>query len=499
VRGLQVPRICHHPEYVSSAGREAIEIASLARLNLDPWQQFTLTHALGERADGKWAAFEVGLCVSRQNGKGSCLEARELAGLFSFGERLIVHSAHEQATSSEHFRRLLTLIEEVPEFDRRVLKVVKGKGSEAIELRDGYRVLFKTRTGGGGRGLTGDLVVLDEAMILPIAVTGALVPTMAARSVLGNPQLWYAGSSVDALTMEHGVVFAGVRARGMAGAEGVAWFEWSAGVREWLEARGLPFDEGRPELDQVTGDMLADRTLWAQANPGMGIRISVEHVAREHGGALRPRQFATERDGIGLWPDISDDADRVIAKHVWERCADADSAIEGRPTFAVDVAPSRSSGSIAVAGTRADGLSHIEVVEHRPGTGWIPERCQQLQRVHHGKTVVDPRGPAGSLVPDLRKLGVRLVEKVDTGDYADACGDLFDAVTSLTVRYPAPQPELDAALAAARKAPLGDRWKWSRQGSGGADISPLVAATLALWGHSRRKSRARVINPYDYV
>lgn len=62
---------------------------------LDEWQRFALDCMLGERADGKWAAFETALIVPRQNGKGSVLEARELAGLFLFGEQLILHSAHE--------------------------------------------------------------------------------------------------------------------------------------------------------------------------------------------------------------------------------------------------------------------------------------------------------------------------------------------------------------------------------------------------------------------
>ena len=61
----------------------------------------------GERADGKWAAFETALIVPRQNGKGSILEARELAGLFLFGEQLILHSAHEFKTAQEAFRRVL--------------------------------------------------------------------------------------------------------------------------------------------------------------------------------------------------------------------------------------------------------------------------------------------------------------------------------------------------------------------------------------------------------
>src|SRR4051812_18108386 len=252
--GDQNPRILWYPEYVSSAGEEAVELAAMAGLELDPWEQLVLAHSLGERPDGKWAAFEVGLVVPRQNGKGTILEARELAGLFLLGEKLLIHSAHEQATSSEHFRRLLTLIEGVPEFERRVMKAPKGKGAEAIELRGGQRIFFKTRTGGGGRGLTGDLVVLDEAMILPETVTGALVPTMAARSVHGNPQLWYAGSAVDQTIHEHGIVFARMRERGVAQAPRVAWFEWSA-------------DGDHPE--DVPVEVREDPATWAQANPGM--------------------------------------------------------------------------------------------------------------------------------------------------------------------------------------------------------------------------------------
>jgi hypothetical protein len=110
-----------------------------------------------------------------------------------------------------------SLIESVPEFDQKVLRAPKGKGMEAIELKDGSRILFKTRTGGGGRGLTGDLVVLDEAMIITLATTAALVPTMAARSMTGNPQIWYTGSAVDQQKHEHGVVLARVRERGVEG------------------------------------------------------------------------------------------------------------------------------------------------------------------------------------------------------------------------------------------------------------------------------------------
>jgi hypothetical protein len=462
--GAQEPRVCWVPPSVSSAGQEAVELAALAGLHLDAWEVLVLVGGLGERADGKWAAFEVGIDAPRQNGKGSILETRELAGLFLFGEQLIIHSAHEQATSSEHFRRLLNLIEGVPEFDRRVMKAPRGKGAEAIELRGGQRIFFKTRTGGGGRGLTGDLVVLDEAMILPEATTAALVPTMAARSMHGNPQLWYAGSAVDQQKHEHGVVFTRVRERGIAHADRVAWFEWSA--------------EGA-NPDQVPDEVRCDPEVWAQANPGMGIRISQEHIANECGGALGPREFAVERLGVGDWPQL-DGTGGGLDFEAWIGLTDPDSAPVDPVCFAFDVTPERSAAAIGVAGFRADRLSHVEIVDHRPGTGWLEARLLELVGKHAAVGVkCDARGPAASLITELQQAGVP-VETVNASEHAQGCGLIFDAVEQRTLRHLG-SAELAAAVRGAKKRALGDAWAWSRKSSS-VDISPLVACTLALWG-----------------
>jgi hypothetical protein len=438
-----------------------------------------LTQALGERDDGRWSAFEVGIVVPRQNGKGSILEARELAGLFLFGEKLLIHSAHEQATSSEHFRRLLNLIEGVPEFDRRVLKAPKGKGAEAIELRGGQRIFFKTRTGGGGRGLTGDLVVLDEAMILRSPRPRRLVPTMAARSIHGNPQLWYAGSAVDQEKHEHGVVLA--RVRGLTGASRVAYLEWSAG-------------SGDPEADDpadVPAEVMDDPSSWAQANPGMGIRISEEHISNERNGALGPREFAVERLGIGDWPATDGSGDQAINFEVWKTLADPDSQIVGRPCFAFDTKPDRSYSAIGVAGRRDDGLWHVEVVDHRPGTEWVAARVAELTRKHDaGRPVCDDKGPAGSLIQDLQDAGVT-VQTVTAGEHAQGCGMIFDAIEQRGLRHLG-TPEMASAVRGVAKRPLGDAWAWSRKTSA-ADISPLVACTLALWGASGRTSREPMV------
>jgi hypothetical protein len=484
--GAQEPRLAAWPaEAASSAGQEAIELSAVAGLDLDPWQQLVLRQALGERADGRWAAFQVGLVVPRQNGKGSVLEARELAGLFLFGERLIIHSAHEQTTATEHFHRLLNLIEGVPEFSSRMLRPSRGKGAEEIRLRDGGRIKFKTRTGGGGRGLTGDLVVLDEAMILPVATTAALVPVMAARSLDGNPQLWYAGSAVDRLNHEHGVVLARLRQNALAGTPRIAYAEWSA--------------EG-DDPSAVPTALLADREVWARSNPGLGIRISAGHVADEM-SALGAREFAVERLGIGDWPDPDVDSDQVIDLDDWKACVDTQSEPVGPVCFAFDVRPDRSASAIAVAGSRQDGQPHIEItqdaqreVDHRPGTGWLVDRIVGLADKHdHVAVICDGASPAASFVDALRAHDIT-VETFTMSEYGQACGSFVDAVEQHRLRH-LDTPELNAAVRAASKRSLGDAFAWSRKGSRG-DISPLVACTLALRGLETHHSPAPFVEVF---
>jgi hypothetical protein len=444
-------------------------------LYLDEWQQLVLRHSLGERGDGKWAAFECGLVVARQNGKNALLEARELAGLFLLGETLIIHSAHEAATAAEAFRRLLDRIESTPALARRVARVSRGKGVETIELRTGERIWFRTRTKGGGRGFTADCVIFDEAMILAEAVIGALVPTMSARSssTRTGPQIWYTGSAVDQEKHEHGIVLSRVRDRGIKGDGSLAYFEWSAE------------DDADP----------ADPEARAQANPGLGIRISWEHTELER-ASMPAREFAVERMGTGDWYDLSADAGRVIPAAAWAELADPGSRIDGSATFALDVDPGQAWATLAAAGERSDGLFHVGVVEHHRNIEWVVQQCKEyLERFPSSRLVVDPRADLGLLLTDLEEAGIQPV-RTSASDVKDACGGFFQAVVEKRLRYMPPQPELDSAVDGARTKPLLDAWKWDRRSP--ALITPLIAVTLALWG-ARTQGVPTVWNLADFV
>ena len=447
------PRIATWPKARSSAGTEAVELAASAGLVLDDWQALVLEHSLAERKDGKWASFEVGLIVPRQNGKGSILEARELAGLFLFGESLILHSAHEFKTAQEAFRRVLALVESTDDLRKRVSRVRTSHGEEGIELTTGQRLRFVARSTGSGRGFSGSLVILDEAYRLPQEALGALMPTLSAQP---NPQLWYASSAghVDS------DVLRSLRDRGAAKEPDLCYFEWSA------EPSAAPDDPA----------------AWRQANPALGIRISEEHVAREH-AAMPAEEFARER--LGIWSDPGL-ADTAITSVEWDKCVDQSSTVLDPVSIGVDVGPEGAT-SIAIAGARSDGLLHVEVIDHKPGTSWAVERIQALvRRWSPSAVVLDAGAPAGALLPDLERVGVQ-VRKVAGREMAQAAVALTAHIDQQTLRH-LQQPDLDTAVAAARRRVVGDLWAFGRRGSF-ADISPLCAVALAAWGHAQTAGR----------
>lgn len=465
--GQQRPRICTVPEQQGDTELydRAIDMLGGCGLELDEWQRFWLRHSLDQRPDGKWSAQEVGGNVGRQNGKGSELVARQIVGLFLVPtDRLIIHSAHQFDTSLEHFRRLLETIEDNPALHKQIKPrgISWSHGSEGIELRDGSRIRFRTRGkgGAGGRGFTGDLMVLDEAMILPEAAFGNLLPTLSARP---NPQIWYTGTAVDQEIHADGVVFARVRERGVSGSDDrLLYLEWS------VEA---------DDPDSVPEEVLDDPQAWAVANPALGIRISPEFVQMER-RALASRTFAVERLGVGDWPPTGPSS--VLDMAAWAALTDGQSEPNDPLVFSIDVSPDRAWGSIAVAGLRDDGHTHLDVGERHKGTDWIVKRAGELAEKHPTAAWwLDERGPAGSLVPGLKLKGIE-PNVVTAQDMAQACGMFEDAVTAQTIRHMG-QPLLASAIRGAAKRALGDAFAWSRRGSG-VDISPLVAVTLAHFG-----------------
>jgi hypothetical protein len=478
--GAQRPRIRLVPPAASSASaREAIDLAASVEIDLDPWQCYALEDALGERPDGQWAAFEVGVVVGRQNGKGKIIEARELAGLLLFGERLILHSAHEVKTATEAFIRIKDLFTNYDELRREVRRINNTHGEEGIELKTGARLRFLARSRVAGRGFSGDCVFLDEAFHLADSSMAALFPTLAARP---NPQIWYLSSAVNQQHHNYGHVLARLRRRGMSDASRrLTYLDWS-------------YDLEREDWEQLRPRERAavrrDPAVWAATNPGYGYRITGEYIESEL-GALSDEDFDVERLGIGDWPTDETESWSVIPEAAWTRIVDPRSAALDPVAMSLDTTPDRSWTSIAVAGRRPDGLVHLEVIEHRTGTDWAAGRASELAEKHRPCAfVVDEGGPAASLIPAMERMRVE-VTRVSGREVAAGCDHLYDLVTQGRARH-RDQPELLAALAGARKRVIGDdkQWAWARRGIQ-VVISPVVAVTQAAYGFEMYGDKAQ--------
>jgi phage terminase large subunit-like protein len=444
---------------------EALDVASIAGLDLDEWQAETLVASMALASDGsaRWAAREVGVVVGRQNGKGSILEVRQLAGLFVLGEKLQVHSAHEFKTCYEHFRRIKDLIQGCDLLAAEVAIIRTGAGDQAIELKSGARIRFVARSRSSGRGFTADTVYLDEAFKLDDSTMGALLPTLSARP---NSQVWYTSSAPHA----DSPVLHRIRRRALEGDDPrLLYLEWGN------------------DPDVAADDVEA----WARANPAMGIRIDVEDIAAEL-RSMSAAEFARERLGIPE-PEPSTDLDLPIDPELWAGLVDAESLPVSEVRLALDSPPDLSAPVFAVAGIRDDGLRHVSVRERiNPGAGPVREQIvEAARRLCDEHSAVDVYGqmlPARLVIPtgsparawkaELVAAGVEL-DELSAGEFAEGCGALRSLVADGVLRHRG-QMDMNRAIAGLATRTAGDGVDvWSRRNSE-VNVSPIVAATCAL-------------------
>lgn len=468
-RGSQLPRIELYPPYFTTAADDAIDLAAVAGLQLDPWQEYVLRGSLGEREDGRWTSFRNCLVVPRQNGKNALLEARELAGLFLFGEKVIVHTAHEYKTANESMMALMARLKSTPELlelvegmevgddadDQRRIPGMRTGNKPGITLKNGNRLTYAARSKGSGRGFTGDLVVLDEAYALSLDEMAALLPTMAARSKVGNPQVWFTSSA----GMPESTQLAALRRQAIdQTAQRLAYFEWSV-------------DESAASDDV---------DAWYEANPGLGIRISEEYVQDEFDTLAREtgsdEQFRRER--LGIWSSTGKDA--VFTPEQWGDAA-VDDSIVGARVFLLDVANDSSWASVAWCGENAAGEVQSELVKHERSTHWIVPFFVALFAANPKsprRVYCAPGGQAALRADALERAGIELVV-LSRADYAAAVAEYVEGTTDSPpniVHRAEGQLPLDIAVGGAAWT-NGEARVWETR-KATSIICPLVAVSI---------------------
>lgn len=468
--GQQHPRILSRPPFATEeSGVEAIELAASVGLHLDPWQQLAVKVALAEGPDQRWAAREVAILASRQQGKNVVLEAIELYALFVAGDHLTLASSHHFKTTVEAFRRFKSWIDGSDDLRRRVKSMATSTGNEGVELINGARIRFIARSRSSGRGWSPTRVILDEAQQLPILAVEAVLPSLSAQP---NPQMILTGTKPT--EHDESEYWEGLRDRGRRGGDKrLAWLEWTP--------------EGSGEVETAEAINLDDPEVWAQANPGLGYRLQIETIQAERASLIQhPQSFAGQR--LSIWPSGTAVA-AVIKDGAWN-ARKADPPTEGIRSYGIKYSVDGSRVALAGARKWIDGNDQVhvfvEVIDEGPtslGNGplvqWLVDRWRKAASI-----VIDGRSGSQALYDALRaqKVPEALLVKMTAENATAAAAALVSAVVGGTVEHSG-QEGLNASVRGAGRRAIGNLGGW---GFGpiaiDADVTPLDAVAAAHYG-----------------
>jgi phage terminase large subunit-like protein len=447
---LCAPRWSTPRDYAyESDGERLAKVARLMGFELFAWQRLVADVGLERKGDG-YRYRTVGCAVGRQSGKSKLIETRIAYELLQ-PQRHVAYTAQDRNMAKLKWEEHIHSLESSPALAKYIRKVSRNNGSERLYMKNGSMYSIVTPNDKGARGMSLNLMVIDEALTHPLSLVAALQPTLATRK---NGQLWIlsnAGIPGESELLQH------YRNIGHTGVQDdnnpLAWFEWA------------------PAEDKFD---YMDEAVWRQAIPSLGESHGVLlEAVREAALTNSPDIFMKE--WLNVW--ISSEAAQVVATELWDSLARTDIVVGNRMVLGVDISRERDRASIGVS-SLVSGMTPVEVVEARDGVGWLVPRLIEIAKKWKAPVVIDAGSPAGSIIGQLENAGVKVIA-IGLRDYARACGSFYDAVQERTICH-LDDPNLRDAIIGSSKRPLGDSWAWNRQST--TNITPLVAVTLARYG-----------------
>ena len=490
LKGSTEPRIFTPPlrelTEDTSLGFAVIYFAeNVLEVTLLPWQKWLFIHALEIEGDleGEWQfRFRTVLVlVARQQGKTMMSEILALFFLYGLGVSLIIGTSTNLDAAEEVWDGVVDIAESNDELAAEIEDVKRSSGRKTITLsgRRRYRITAANRK--GARGKSGDLVLLDELREhQDFSAWSAVTKTTMARP---NALVWCMSNAGDGTS----VVLRNIRTKAHA----------RIGDPDGI-AKGYGTDA--EELEDFNDDTLGifewsahpdarvtDRKEWALANPSLGYGFVTERSLASACATDPEAEFKTEC--LCQW--VTATVTPPFPVGAWEAGIDRESFIapDSPLWFGVDVSEDRSKSSIAVCGLRPDRQYHVELLERRPGVGWLQSWFAERTMKYRGMRVaLQSKGAPVSAIAEILEAveGVEIIPCYGA-NVAGWAGRLWDSVaacddkesTSTPVKH-VPQPALDLAANIAATRPLGDgAWGWDRKKSL-EDISPLVAVTMAF-------------------
>lgn len=309
-------------------------------IELMPWQEVAGTYLTATASDGGYSFREVCIAVARQNGKTELMRPLIIDALKQ-GKR-ILHIAQTRELPRLMFGTIAESLDADLFLKRRgkggrtqTIWPRFGAGSEEIILANGGRYKIAAASQGGARGLTNDMVIIDELREMESdGVIAAAMPTLATTA---GQMVYLSNAGTD-----KSVVLNQVRMR--AGEDSsLAYLEWSAAPERTIDDRA-GWHEANPALGYILSEEVLAATLRSDTLSGMRSRFETEHLCR---------WVATMRE-------------RLVDEFAWLAC-EGETEAPKRPYMAVAMDPSGTRASAAVAWQQSDGTVGLQVLHDAVG------------------------------------------------------------------------------------------------------------------------------------
>ena len=466
--GNQSPTFTNVQNVINTKGEEAIKLYRESGQTLFDWQCDQIKGIMSVNRDGLWEFVKYGISVSRRNGKGEVLAARELYGLIISKEK-ICHTAHRTSTSHDAFIRLYTLLKKLgyeehsrkkKEMPERSFFASKQYGLEHIEVSDGGTIDFRTRSSNGGLGEGFDLLIIDEAQEYTSKQESALSYTVSASK---NPQTIMVGtpptaiSAGDVFTKLHGSVHEGKALE-------TGWAEWS--------------------ISQQAKDP-ANPDLWYKFNPSLGLLLTERNIRAE----LTDNELDFNIQRLGLWVLYSQQS--VITKAEWLalKC-DGTPQLENERYWGVKYGHDGLNVALSVASKTKDGKIFVESIDCIPARGGDAWLLEYFRNPHTAGVVADGGGKTllSEEVAEIKKPKIEVVfPKVSDLVAASA---LFErAIDNGTITH-AGQDNLTAVVSNCDHRAIGGGFGYQSL-TPDLDIALMDSAVLAFWKCATAKPKRR--------
>lgn len=433
----------------ATLGHEAAEfMEDILGMTLLPWQRWWLLHALEVRPGGGFRFRTVVTLVGRQNGKTTLLKGLALWLLYMGRGRLVLGVAQSLDIAREAWQGSVDLAQADPDLRAEIETVRRTNGEQELRLTTGGRYRIAAASRSAGRGLSVDLLILDELREHRTwDAWGAL-----SKTTLARPDALIVG--ISNAGDDESVVLNHLREAALSGADpSIGLFEWSA--------------EDGCDLD--------DPKAWAQANPGLGHTVTAAAI-RSALTTDPPAVFRTE-----VLCQRVDALDSAIAPDAWRACSDPEATMDGlrnRVALCLDVAPDLGHATLVAAAVGKDDRVRVEVVAAWDSTTALREELPGLvERIRPKLLGWFPGGPAAALAADLR--GMRTGVEIKAADVPAICQGLAEAVTARRLIHSA-DPLLTAQASAASRLHSGDGWRFARRGAGNVDAVYAAAGAVHL-------------------